>query len=66
MGGRRTANQYLAADARRRQEELAAPWSLAATGPSSGHEDTLDLMFMCCHPALTSSSATLALRGSGQ
>jgi Pyridoxamine 5'-phosphate oxidase len=55
--GRRIANQYLAADARRRQEELAASWSLATTGPSSGHEGTLDL---------TPASAALTLRRSGQ
>jgi predicted RNA polymerase sigma factor len=65
VAGRRTANQYLAADARRRQEELAASWSLATTGPSSGHEGTLDFVFMCCHLALTPSSATLTLRAVG-
>ncbi len=63
---RRMANTYRAEDARRRREDLAASWSLAAPGPSSGGDDTLTVMFMCCHPALTPPSAIpLTLRAVG-
>jgi RNA polymerase sigma factor (sigma-70 family) len=66
VAGRRMANMYRAEDARRRREDLAASWSLAAPGPSSGSDDTLIVMFMCCHPALTPSSAIpLTLRAFG-
>ncbi len=63
---RRMANEYRAEDARRRREDLAASWSLAGPGPSSGRDDTLIVMFMCCHPALAPSSAIpLTLRAVG-
>jgi predicted RNA polymerase sigma factor len=66
VAGRRMANKYRAEEARRRREELAASWSLAAPGPTSGSDDTLVLMFMCCHPALTPASAIpLTLRAVG-
>jgi RNA polymerase sigma factor (sigma-70 family) len=66
VASRRMTNQYRRDGARRRREELAASWSLAPSGPSSGRDDTLILMFMCCHPALTPASAIpLTLRAVG-
>jgi RNA polymerase sigma factor (sigma-70 family) len=66
VASRRLADQYRRDDARRRRENLAASWSLAAAGPTSGHDDTLILMFLCCHPSLTPASAIpLTLRAVG-
>ena len=63
---RRMADQYRRDDARRRREELAASWSLASPGPAPGRDDTLILMFMCCHPSLPPASAIpLTLRAVG-
>jgi RNA polymerase sigma factor (sigma-70 family) len=66
VASRRMADGYRRDDARRRREDLAASWSLAAPDPASGHDDTLILMFMCCHPSLTPASAIpLTLRAVG-
>ena len=67
VASRRLANLYRSDDARRRREELAASWSLAQPGPAPGRDDTLILMFMCCHPSLTPASAIpLTLRAVGR
>jgi RNA polymerase sigma factor (sigma-70 family) len=66
VASRRLANQYRRDDARRRREDLAASWSLAEPDPASAHDDTMILMFMCCHPSLTPASAIpLTLRAVG-
>jgi RNA polymerase sigma factor (sigma-70 family) len=72
VAARRLTDQYRSEDARRRREALAASWSLATmAGPVPGEDDdarddTLILMFMCCHPALTPGSAIpLTLRAVG-
>jgi RNA polymerase sigma factor (sigma-70 family) len=66
VASRRMADQYRRDDARRRREDLAASWSLAAAAPAPDHDDTLILMFMCCHPSLTPASAIpLTLRAVG-
>jgi RNA polymerase sigma factor (sigma-70 family) len=66
VASRRLANQYRGDAARRRREELAASWSLTPPRPAPGRDDTLILMFMCCHPSLTSASAIpLTLRAVG-
>jgi len=57
VASRRMADQYRRDDARRRREDLAASWSIARPEPGSGHDDSLILMFMCCHPSLTPASA---------
>ncbi len=50
--------------ARRRREELVAREPAGADVP--GYDDTLVLLFMCCHPALTPASAiALTLRAVG-
>jgi len=66
VASRRLANQYRSDDARRRREALAASWSVAGPEPPSGRDDTLILMFLCCHPSLTPALAIpLALRAVG-
>jgi RNA polymerase sigma factor (sigma-70 family) len=68
VAGRRLTEQYRRDDARRRREAAAASWSLARPDPLSvsGQDDTLILMFLCCHPTLTPASAIpLTLRAVG-
>jgi predicted RNA polymerase sigma factor len=66
VAARRMTDQYRADDARRRRELLAASWSLADPGPVPGQDDTLILMYLCCHPALAPGSAIpLTLRAAG-
>lgn len=66
VASRRLANFYRSDDARRRREQLAASWSLAPPEPAPGRDDTLILVFMCCHPSLTPASAIpLTLRAVG-
>jgi RNA polymerase sigma factor (sigma-70 family) len=66
VASRRLANIYRADDARRRREELAASWSAAGPDPAPGRDDTLILMFMCCHPSLSPALAIpLTLRAVG-
>ncbi len=66
VASRRLANQYRGDDARRRREELAASWSVASPDPPPGRDDTLILMFLCCHPSLTPALAIpLTLRAVG-
>ncbi len=66
VASRRMANQYRSEDARRRREALAASWSVTPPEPVPARDDTLILMFMCCHPSLTPASAIpLTLRAVG-
>jgi RNA polymerase sigma factor (sigma-70 family) len=66
VASRRLANRYRSDDARRRREALAASWSVASPEPPSGRDDTLILMFLCCHPSLTPALAIpLTLRAVG-
>ena len=59
---RRLTDQYRSDQARRRREESAALRELPGAEPAQ-HDDTLVLLFMCCHPALTPASAiALTLR----
>jgi RNA polymerase sigma factor (sigma-70 family) len=64
VASRRIADQHHRDDARHLREDLAA--SLAEPGDVQGHDDTLILMFMCCHPSLSPASAIpLTLRAVG-
>lgn len=72
VASRRMIDQIRRAIARRRREALAVEGDTQAVSPIddldalAGREDTLNLLFMCCHPALTSSSAiALTLRAVG-
>jgi predicted RNA polymerase sigma factor len=67
VGARRLVDQHRSDDARRRREELAATISTyTEPTPAPSSDDTLILMFMCCHPALTPPSAIpLTLRAVG-
>jgi RNA polymerase sigma factor (sigma-70 family) len=66
VASRKMADQYRSDEARRRREELAASWSLVPAEPVPAHDDTLTLMLMCCHPALSPGAAIpLTLRAVG-
>ncbi len=67
VGSRRLADQRRSDEARRRREDLAAAISTyTEPEPVPGSDDTLILMFMCCHPALTPAAAIpLTLRAVG-
>lgn len=66
VASRRMADQYRRDASRRRREDLAASWSVASPDPTSGHDDTVILIFMCCHPRLSPASAiSLTLRAVG-
>lgn len=71
---RRLTDQVRSESARRRREEAVVSEMTADTpsvppadaDTSSGEDDTLVLLFMCCHPALTApSSIALTLRAVG-
>ena len=66
VASRKMADQYRSDEARRRREEVAASWSLVPAEPIPAHDDTLTLMLMCCHPALSPGAAIpLTLRAVG-
>jgi RNA polymerase sigma factor (sigma-70 family) len=64
-GSRKLLDQIRSERARRRRESLAALREPPAVEPPEG-DDTLIVLFMCCHPALTDASAiALTLRAIG-
>jgi RNA polymerase sigma factor (sigma-70 family) len=74
VAARRMVDQVRSEEARRRREDLAATQMPAdertAAGPGSGtptdRDDTLRLLFLCCHPALSAGSQiALTLRAVG-
>jgi len=66
VASRRMTDRLRSEGARREREELAAASEPPDAEPAPGHDDTLVLMFMCCHPALTPASAiALTLRAVG-
>jgi RNA polymerase sigma factor (sigma-70 family) len=74
VAARRMADQVRSDSARRRREEAAAAMVPAADqlapAPGDGrvreHDDTLTLLFLCCHPALSpASQIALTLRAVG-
>ncbi len=71
VAARRLTDLLRSEQARRRREETVARWELpteqadAANGPADA-DDTLILLFMCCHPALSPpSQIALTLRAVG-
>jgi RNA polymerase sigma factor (sigma-70 family) len=71
VASRRMTDHIRSESARRRREqetalEAARTWESRAPETGSQKDDTLVLLFMCCHPALTLSSAiALTLRAVG-
>jgi RNA polymerase sigma factor (sigma-70 family) len=66
VASRRMGEKYRRDDARRRREDLAGSWSRNPPDPAPNTDDTLILMFMCCHPTLTpTASIPLTLRAIG-
>jgi RNA polymerase sigma factor (sigma-70 family) len=74
VASRRLTDEIRAAASRRRREaivvSLVPPEDQVALGPDEAgaaeRDDTLDLLFMCCHPSLSASSAiALTLRAVG-
>ena len=66
VASRRMTDHFRQEEARRRREELATSWSVDPPRPAPAHDDTLELIFMCCHPALTAAAAIpLTLRAVG-
>jgi len=61
---RKMLDQLRGDQARRRREVLADRQEMA--GPAVDRDDTLDVLFLCCHPALSDTSAVaLTLRAVG-
>ena len=73
VASRRLTDLLRAEQARRRREETVAQWTLTeieAPGPAGGRpadgDDTLVVLFMCCHPSLSvASQIALTLRAVG-
>jgi RNA polymerase sigma factor (sigma-70 family) len=66
VASRRMTEQFRRDEARRRRELVAASWSRARPERAPGQDDTLILMFMCCHPSLAPGAAIpLTLRAVG-
>jgi RNA polymerase sigma factor (sigma-70 family) len=66
VAGRRLTDVWRADQARRDREDLAAAREPATPGDPSNEDDSLALLFLCCHPVLTAGSAIpLTLRAVG-
>jgi RNA polymerase sigma factor (sigma-70 family) len=66
VASRRLVDQWRSESARRRREETAAVLELPTHGPATDHDDTLTLLFLCCHPSLSvPSQLALTLRAVG-
>ena len=71
VSARRLTDMLRSEQARRRREDAVATWELPRQQPAAGDrsadsDDTLILLFMCCHPALSpSSQIALTLRAVG-
>jgi RNA polymerase sigma factor (sigma-70 family) len=71
VAARRLTDMLRSEQARRRREDVVASWELPRQQPdvddqSADSDDTLILLFMCCHPALSpASQIALTLRAVG-
>lgn len=66
VASRRLTDQLRSETARRRREETAAALEPAVPGLVSANDDTLTLLFLCCHPSLSApSQLALTLRAVG-
>jgi RNA polymerase sigma factor (sigma-70 family) len=63
---RRLTDEWRSESARRRREETDAALDAIVREPAQDHDDTLTLLFLCCHPALSApSQLALTLRAVG-
>ncbi|MCW2975151.1 MAG: putative subfamily polymerase sigma-24 subunit, partial [Actinomycetia bacterium] len=63
---RRLTDEWRSETARRRREESNAALDAAGHGPVPDHDDTLAVLFLCCHPTLSApSQLALTLRAVG-
>jgi RNA polymerase sigma factor (sigma-70 family) len=66
VASRRLTDQLRSETARRRREETAAVLELPVQGDAAAQDDTLTLLFLCCHPSLSPpSQLALTLRAVG-
>jgi RNA polymerase sigma factor (sigma-70 family) len=67
VAARRLVDDWRSESARQRREQVAAALELAAsTGQAAGEDDTLTLLFLCCHPSISPpSQLALTLRAVG-
>ncbi|GAA1807333.1 sigma factor-like helix-turn-helix DNA-binding protein [Luedemannella flava] len=66
VAGRRLVDTVRAETARARREETAAALDVRPPDPVADHDDTLTLLFLCCHPALNRpAQLALTLRAVG-
>jgi RNA polymerase sigma factor (sigma-70 family) len=66
VAGRRLTDQWRSDSARRTREETAATLEPPGEVVTAEHDDTLTLLFLCCHPALSPpSQIALTLRAVG-
>ena len=60
VASRQLIGHYRSDSARRRREYLAASWQQVTGEPLPGRDDSLTLLFMCCHDALTPAAARIS------
>jgi RNA polymerase sigma factor (sigma-70 family) len=66
VASRRLVDEWRSESARRRREETTDALELTGQGQSSDQDDTLTLLFLCCHPSLSvPSQLALTLRAAG-
>ena len=66
VASRRLVDGWRSESARRRREETAAALEMPERGQPPAHDDTLTLLFLCCHPSLSvPSQLALTLRAVG-
>ena len=66
VASRRLVDEWRSESARRRREETAATLESSDHGLTHGQDDTLTLVFLCCHPSLSvPSQLALTLRAVG-
>jgi RNA polymerase sigma factor (sigma-70 family) len=66
VAGRRIVDDFRSESARRAREETAAVLEPAEPAPVAGRDDTLTLLFLCCHPSISPpSQLALTLRAVG-
>lgn len=66
VASRRMADRHQQGQARRRREDVVAAQAQVQPDPAPGGDDSLLLLFLCCHPSLTPGAAIpLTLRAVG-